>query len=182
VTSPGAALGLLGGTFDPPHNGHVALARAALTQLPVDRLVVLVAERPGHRDVVAEAEARLQLARSAFPDAEVELDPHPFTVDTVRDDRFGDAIFIVGADQAAAFDQWKEPEEVLKHVKLGVGTRSGYPVPQLDRYGDRVVSFQLDSPPISSSDVRARVARGEPIDELVPPAVAKMIEELGLYR
>ena len=175
-------IGLLGGTFDPPHNGHVALARAALTQLPIDRLVVLVAERPGHRDVVADAETRLQLARAAFPDAEVELDPHPFTVDAVRDDRFGDAIFIVGADQAAAFDQWKEPEEVVKHVKLGVGTRSGYSQPQLDRYGDRVVSFQLASPPISSSDVRARVARGERIEDLVPPAVGKMIEELGLYR
>jgi nicotinate-nucleotide adenylyltransferase len=175
-------IGILGGTFDPPHNGHVALAQAARSQLPIDRLVVLVAERPGHRDVVADAETRLQLARAAFPDAEVELDPHPFTIDAVRDDSFGDAIFIVGADQAAAFDEWKEPEEVVKHVKLGVGTRSGYPEPQLERYGDRIVSFQLASPPISSSDVRARVARGEPIDELVPPAVAKMIVELGLYR
>ena len=175
-------IGILGGTFDPPHNGHVALAKAALSQLPIDRLLVLVAERPGHRDVVADAETRLKLARAAFPDAEVELDPHPFTVDAVRDGRFGDAVFIVGADQAAAFDHWREPEEVLRHVKLGVGTRSGYPQPQLDRYGDRIVSFPLASPPISSSEVRARVARGEPIDELVPPAVARLIEELGLYR
>jgi nicotinate-nucleotide adenylyltransferase len=175
-------IGILGGTFDPPHNGHVALAKAALSQLPIDRLVVLVAERPGHRDVVADAETRLTLARAAFPDAEVELDPHPFTVDAVRDGRFGDAVFIVGADQATAFDQWRKPEEVLRHVKLGVGTRSGYPKPYLDRYGDRVVSFPLASPPISSSEVRARVARGEPIDELVPPAVARLIEELGLYR
>jgi nicotinate-nucleotide adenylyltransferase len=175
-------IGILGGTFDPPHNGHVALAKAALSQLPIDRLLVLVAERPGHRDVVADAETRLKLARAAFPDAEVELDPHPFTVDTVHDGRFDDAVFIVGADQAAAFDQWREPDEVLRHVKLGVGTRSGYPQPQLDRYGDRIVSFPLASPPISSSEVRARVARGEPIEELVPPAVARLIEELGLYR
>ena len=174
--------GLLGGTFDPPHNGHIALAQAARSQLPIDRLVVLVAERPGHRDVVADAETRLGLAREAFPDAEVELDPHPFTVDAVRDGRFGDAVFVVGADQAAAFEHWRDPDEVLKHVRLGVGTRSGYPEPQLERYGDRVVPFQLASPPISSSDVRARVARGEPIDELVPPAVAELIEELGLYR
>jgi nicotinate-nucleotide adenylyltransferase len=175
-------IGILGGTFDPPHNGHVALAKAALSQLPIDRLVVLVAERPGHRDVVADAETRLKLARAAFPEAEVELDPHPFTVDAVRDGRFDDAVFIVGADQAAAFDHWKEPEEVLRHVKLGVGTRSGYPEPRLDRYGDRIVSFPLASPPISSSEVRARVARGQPIDELVPPEVAKLIAELDLYR
>ena len=174
--------GLLGGTFDPPHNGHVALAKAALSQLPIERLIVLVAEQPGHREVVADADARLRLARAAFPDAEVQLDPHPFTVDTVRDGQFGDAIFIVGADQGASFDRWKEPDEVLKHVKLAVGTRSGYPEPNLERYSDPVVPFQLASPPISSSDVRARVARGEPIDELVPPAVADLIEELGLYR
>jgi nicotinate-nucleotide adenylyltransferase len=175
-------IGLLGGTFDPPHNGHVALAKAALSQLPIDRLVVLVAERPGHRDVVADAETRLKLARAAFPDAEVELDPHPFTVDAVRDGRFDNAVFIVGADQAAAFDHWKEPEEVLRRVKLGVGTRSGYPEPQLDRYGDRIVSFQLASPPVSSSEVRDRLARGEPIDNLVPSPVARAIGELGLYR
>ena len=174
--------GLLGGTFDPPHNGHLALAKAAQSQLPIDRLVVLVAERPGHRDVVADAETRLKLARPTFPDAEVELDPHPFTVDAVRDGRFGDAVFVVGADQAAALDRWREPEEVLKHVKLAVGTRSGYPDPELERYGDRVIPFQLASPPISSSDVRARVARGEPIDDLVPPAVARLIEARGLYR
>ena len=63
-----------------------------------------------------------------------------------------------------------------------MGTRSGYPEPQLDRYGDRIVSFPLASPPISSSEVRARVARGEPIDELVPASVAQTIEERGLYR
>ena len=182
MTSPGAALGILGGTFDPPHNGHVALAKAALLQLPIDRLVVLVAENPGHREVVADADTRFRLAQAAFPDAEVQLDPHPFTVDAVRDGRYGDAVFIVGADQGAAFGSWKEPDEVLKHVKLAVGTRSGYPEPQLEPYGDRVIPFQLDSPPISSSDVRARVERGEPIDDLVPPAVADLIDELRLYR
>ena len=175
-------IGLLGGTFDPPHNGHVALARAALEQLPIDRLVVLVAERPGHREVVADAETRLRLAQAAFPDAQVQLDPHAFTVDAVRDGRFDDAVFIVGADQGASFDRWKDPDEVLRHVKLAVGTRSGYPEPELERYGDRIVPFQLASPPISSSEVRERVARGERIDELVPPRVAQLIEELGLYR
>jgi nicotinate-nucleotide adenylyltransferase len=174
--------GLLGGTFDPPHNGHLALAKAALSQLPIDRLVVLVAERPGHRAVVADAETRLRLAQSAFEGLDVELDPHPFTVDAVRDGRYGNAVFVVGADQAAALDRWREPEEVLKHVKLAVGTRSGYPDPELERYGDRVIPFQLASPPISSSDVRARVARGEAIDDLVPPAVARLIEAEGLYR
>jgi len=175
--------GLLGGSFDPPHNGHLALAKAALEQLPIDRLVVLVAERPGHRGApIVDAETRLKLAQAAFPEAEVELETHPFTVDAVRGSRFDDAVFILGADQAAAFGTWKAPEEVLKHVRIGVGTRAGYPEPDLGRYGDRVLTFRLDSPNVSSSEVRRRVAAGETVAELVPPAVARLIEELELYR
>ena len=176
-------IGLLGGSFDPPHNGHVALAKAALEQLPIDRLVVLVAERPGHREApLVGAETRVDLAHAAFPDADVELETHPFTVDAVRGSRFDDAVFILGADQAAAFDSWREPEEVLKHVRLAVGTRAGYPEPDLSRYGDRVLRFQLDSPDVSSSEVRRRLAAGEPIDDLVPPAVVLVIEDRRLYR
>ncbi|HSC48977.1 MAG TPA: nicotinate-nicotinamide nucleotide adenylyltransferase [Gaiellaceae bacterium] len=175
--------GLLGGTFDPPQTGHVALGRAALEELPIDRLVVLVAATPGHRAVVAPAEARLRLARLAFPFAdEVVLDEHAFTVDAVAGGRFGNAIFIVGADEGADFPTWKEPDEVLRWVRLAVGTRSGYPPPDLDRYGDRVLSFRLESPPVSSSEIRARIARGEPVDELLPPAVTDAIAGLGLYR
>jgi nicotinate-nucleotide adenylyltransferase len=175
--------GILGGTFDPPQNGHLALAQAALDQLPIDRLVVLVAAAPGHRETVADAETRLALAQAAFSGrGEVLLDPNAFTADALRGGRFGDALFIVGADEGASFAGWKDPEEVLRWVKLAVGTRSGYPPPDLERYGDRVVSFELDSPPVSSSEVRERVGRGEPIGELVPDAVERAISELGLYR
>ena len=175
--------GILGGIFDPPQNGHVALARAALEQLPIDRLVVLVVADPGHRATVADAETRLRLAQAAFAGlGEVVLDSHAFTVDAVRDGRFGDALFIVGADEGAAFPSWKDPEEVLRRVKLAVGTRSGYPPPDLERYGDRVVAFELASPAVSSSEVRERVARGESIAELVPEGVAGAISRLGLYR
>lgn len=175
--------GILGGTFDPPQNGHVALARAALAELPIDRLIVLVAADPGHREVVADPATRLRLAEAALSGfGEVVLDQSAFTVDAVRDGRFGDAIFIVGADEGAAFPGWKEPEEILRAVKLAVGTRSGYPPPDLERYGERVLSFQLASPPVSSSQVRNRVARGEPIGDLVPEAVEREISKLGLYR
>jgi nicotinate-nucleotide adenylyltransferase len=175
-------IGILGGTFDPPHNGHVALAKGALEQLPIDKLVVLVAEHPGHRGVVVDADTRLRLARAAFPGMDVQLDPHPFTVDAVRDARFGeDALFIVGADQAADFSRWREPEEVLKSVKLAIGTRAGYPLPDLSSYGNRIVPFELASPEVSSSEVRRRIEAEEPIDDLVPPEVAQLIEQLGLY-
>jgi nicotinate-nucleotide adenylyltransferase len=144
---------------------------------------VLVAADPGHRQVVADAAARLKLAEAAFSGlGEVVLDPNAFTVDAVGDGRFGEAIFIVGADEGAAFPGWKAPEEVLREVKLAVGTRTGYPPPDLERYRDRVLSFQLASPPVSSSEVRERVARGEPIADLVPEAVEREISKLGLYR
>jgi nicotinate-nucleotide adenylyltransferase len=143
-----------------------------------------VAANPGHRAVVADAETRLRLARLAFEGMadEIVLDPHAFTVDAVRDGRFGDAIFVVGADEGAAFPTWKDPEEVLRWVRLAVGTRSGYPPPDLERYDDRVLAFQLPSPPVSSSEVRDRLARGEPVDGLVPPAVGAALDETGLYR
>ena len=180
MTSPGATLGILGGTFDPPHIGHVALAEAARRQLPIDELVIWVEESPGHRGVFADAQTRLKLAEAAFPDLEVRLDPHPFTVDAVRGGE--EALFVVGADQAADFHRWKDPEEVLEWVKLAVGSRGGYETPDLTRWEDRIVPFELGSPEVSSSDVRERVAAGETIEDLVPPAVARLIEEFGLYR
>lgn len=178
-------IGILGGRFDPPQLGHVALASAALEQLPIERLVILVAERAGHREVVADPQARLRMAEGAFAGlgpVEVVLDPHAFTVDSVRGGRFGDAVFVVGADEGADFPTWKDPEEVLRWVKLAVGTRSGYPQPELARFGDRVRFFELESPRVSSTEVRERVRRGETVDNLVPPAVADVIDELGLYR
>ena len=172
--------GILGGTFDPPHNGHVALAEAAREQLPIDELEIWVEEHPGHRGVAADPGSRLQMAQAAFPGLNVRLDQNPFTVDAVRGGE--EALFIVGADQAADFATWKEPEEVVKWVKLAVGTRGGYELPDLSRWGDRVVPFELTSPEVSSTEIRDRVAAGETIAELVPPAVAELIEELGLYR
>src|SRR5207247_4242668 len=126
----------------------------------------------------------LRLAQEAFAGlpAEVVLDEHAFTVDAVRGGHFGDAVFVVGADEGAAFPTWKAPDEVLRWVRLAVGTRSGYPPPDLERYGDRVISFELDSPAISSSEVRERAARGEPLDGLVPPAVEAAIRGARLYR
>jgi nicotinate-nucleotide adenylyltransferase len=178
-------IGVLGGTFDPPHNGHVALAKAALRELDLDGLIVLLAARPGHRPSIEDPETRFALTEAAFrdlPGISIERDENPFTVDAVRGGRFGDAVFVVGADEGAAFPNWKEPDEILRWVRLAVGTRSGYPPADLERYGDRVIPFELDSPSVSSSDIRDRIRAGKPIDDLVPSDVARLIEERGLYR
>ncbi len=180
--------GVYGGAFDPPHVGHVEVARAAKERFGLPRLLVLVAERPGHKAVAAPAEARLELARAAFPDDEVRLDPHPRTIDMLRAERIDDPLLVVGADQFCEFLTWKEPGEVLERARLAVATRPGFPQERLDRVlerldrPERVVFFDVEPNRAASSDLRARAAAGKPLDDLVPSAVAALIERRGLYR
>ena len=110
--------GILGGTFDPPHNGHVAVAQAARREYGLEKLIVLVAAAPGHKRVETTAEQRFRLAQAAFPDDDVRLDEHPYTVDAVAGGRYPDALFLVGADEFCDFLQWKEPDAVLDLARL----------------------------------------------------------------
>jgi nicotinate-nucleotide adenylyltransferase len=180
--------GLFGGAFDPPHLGHVALLEGARRHFALGRLVVLVVSAPGHKRVYADADARLALARSAFPGSDVELDDHARTVDLLRDRGFADPLFLIGADELADFPNWKEPDAVLELARLGVATRPGYPREELDvalgrlAKPERVLFFEIEAVPVSSSEIRGRVAGGESIDGLVPPAVARAIAESGVYR
>lgn len=190
--------GLLGGVFDPPHNGHVALAEDAIQHFGLERLVVLPTGVAPHKGVETPAVVRYELAAAAFADRpKVEVSDYEarrkepsFTVDTVRwaGERWGEIIFLVGADQFGDFLQWREPDEMLEHARLGVATRPGFPRERLDavlaalRRPERVELFTIEPLPVSSTQVRARVARGEPIDGLVPPAVATLVLERGLYR
>ena len=180
--------GLLGGAFDPPHNGHVALARSAKEQFGFDEFVVLVSARPGHKDVVLDAQTRLGLARAAFPNDVVDLDPHERTVDMLVAEQWPNPLFLIGADEFCDFLTWKNPEGVLERARLGVATRPGYPRERLDnvlmelQHPERVLFFEIEPLPISSREIRERASRAEPIGELVPPEVAELIEERGLYR
>lgn len=184
--------GLLGGAFDPPHNGHVALARSALDRFDLERLLVLVVAAPGHKPVETDVEDRLRLARLAFADvrhAEVVRDDHAYTIDLLREGRFPrDTLFLIGADQFADFLSWREPDQVLERVRLAVATRPGYPRSRLKEmlarieYPERVEFFEIPVVAASSRDIRARLRRGESVDGLVPPAVAREIRTTGLYR
>jgi nicotinate-nucleotide adenylyltransferase len=179
---------LYGGAFDPPHLGHVAVADAARERFGVERLVVLVSERPAHREVHATAEDRLALARAAFPADDVRLDRHPRTVELLRAESFDDPVFVIGADQFRHFLAWSEPAEVLERTRLAVATRPGFPPGELDEVlesierPERVTFIEIEPNPAASRDIRARLASGEPLDGLVPDAVARLVEERGLYR
>ena len=176
---------LFGGAFNPPHCGHLALARGALDRFELEQLVVLVSGDPAHKPVECPVEVRVALAELAFADvprARVRADPYRYTIDFLRAERPEHAIFLIGADQYRDFPTWKEPEAVLELVRLGVATRSGVePPPMAPEHEGRVVFFDIESPPISSRDLRARARRGEPLTGLVPQSVDAEIARRGLY-
>jgi nicotinate-nucleotide adenylyltransferase len=183
--------GVLGGAFDPPHAGHLALARAAVERFALDRLLVRVVADPGHKEVGTPAEVRLRLAEIAFadvPGAVVSLEPHGRTVDALEALALDDPVFVIGADELAGFLEWKDPQRVLDLARLAVGTRPGVEMPLLDEVlraigrPDRITVFPIPPHPISSTALRARAAAGAPLVPYVPEAVAREVERLGLYR
>ena len=189
--------GLLGGAFDPPHLGHVALAKAAMVRFELARLVVVPVGNAPHKQLVLPAETRFRLAHAAFRDMQrvvfsridMERNGPAYTVETVKyaEKEWGDVVFLVGADQFLDFLTWKDPDEILEHARLGVATRPGYPEKKVKavlkklKRPERVELFDIPELPISSTEVRRRVAAEEPYEQLVPAAVADVIDELGLY-
>jgi nicotinate-nucleotide adenylyltransferase len=173
--------GILGGRFDPPHVGHLALARAAVERFRIERLHVTVVADAAHKASEASAEQRLAMTRLTFAglDAVVELEQHRYTVDALEAHRYEDPVFLIGADQLAALSTWKEPERVLQLARLGVATRPGY---RPEVASDRIELFELEPHDVSSTEIRARVRRREPLGGLVVPEVAAYIAEHGLYR
>lgn len=189
--------GLLGGAFDPPHLGHVALAKEAIARFELARLVIVPVGNAPHKEVALPAETRFRLAHTAFRDMprvvfsriDMERNGPTYTVETVKyaEKEWTDVVFLVGADQFTSFLDWKEPDEILEHARLGVATRPGYPDRKLRavlkklRRPERVELFEIPELPISSTEIRRRIAAEEPYEHLVPAAVADVIDELGLY-
>lgn len=191
--------GILGGVFDPPHLGHLALAEGATRHFGLERLIVVPTGIPPHKRVETPADTRYRLALAAFADrerthiVEVELErPDPsYTIDTLRlaGREWGDdLVLLVGADEFADFLSWRDPDGILQLARLGVATRPGIDADGFESVlrvlasPERVTLFPVEPHDVSSTEVRERVARGEPIAALVPAAVARLVAELGLYR
>jgi nicotinate-nucleotide adenylyltransferase len=201
---PPSRIGILGGTFDPPHVGHLWLAALAADAIGLDRVLFMPAGQPPHKStqLVTRATDRLLMTRLAIagdPEfdlctIEVERPGPSFTIDSVEalQDQYGPEVtlyLIMAADSLAEIDTWREPDRLLERIEWIVGPRPGSELPQRqrleERFGDRTRRIHLlDGPSldVSSSAIRRRVAAGETIRYLVPRGVEELIRDRGLYR
>lgn len=195
-------LGVLGGTFDPPHIGHLWLATLAADALELDRVLFMPAAQPPHkRRRLTGATERLLMTRLAIADHErfelcpIEMErPGPsYTVDSLaelqRMYRDAELWLIIAADSLAEIDSWREPDRIVDLARIAVGPRPGNDEPVwariAERFGERAARIQLLRGPalgVSSSEIRSRVAAGRAIRYLVPGAVEDFITERRLYR
>ncbi len=197
-------VGLLGGTFNPPHIGHLVCAQQAWSQLGLDRVLLVPVHTPPHKEAVDDpgVDVRVALCEAAVAGderlgvsrAEADVPGRSYTVDTLNrlyEARPEDQLtFIVGGDMAASLPQWREPRAILERCSLGVAARDGVGREQilerLDRElpgaADRLQFFDMPRIDVSSTLVRRRVAAGQPVRYLVPDPVAAYIEREGLYR
>jgi nicotinate-nucleotide adenylyltransferase len=195
-------IGIFGGTFNPPHLGHLICAQEAYLQLGLDQVMLIPARTPPHKPVDDEpgAEHRLELCKCAvlgderFTVSDLEMArPGPsYTVDTLEQlnrrapDR--ELFLIVGGDVAAGLPQWREPERVLSLATLAVAKRRGTARARVTGVlhglsgGERAVFFRMPRIGISSTLVRQRARGGVPLTYLVPEAVADYIDRNQLYR
>jgi len=197
-------VGIYGGTFSPVHNGHVAAAKAFMEQMWLDILYVIPTGVTPHKEMKGDATAvdRLEMCRLAFKDMEgvivsdleMRREGKSYTVDTLRELYHPEnrLFFLMGTDMLLTLGQWREPEEIFKlcypvYIRREADTSlDELIVEKIAEYHRRFgkVVRRITAPPIdlSSSTVRAVIARGASVQGLVPPAVEAYIKEKGLYQ
>lgn len=196
-------VGLLGGTFNPPHVGHLLCAQEAREQLSLDEVLLVPVHTPPHKEADQDPgpEVRLELCRLAaaeapgigVSDVEVRREGPSYTADTLREIHArapGDVLsFIVGGDMAYSLPAWREPDVVLGLARLAVAERSGVRrediaqrLATLPGARERIDFFDMPRVDVSSSLVRRKAAQGLSLRWLVPDAVAAYVRDHGLYR
>ena len=200
--TPSTAIGIFGGTFNPPHRGHLALARHARAELGLDRVLLMPAHSAPHKGDEEDPgpRRRLEMCRLAVAGEqqagleacglEIERGGPSYTVDTLRvieqSDPEAELTFIVGADMARTLTAWREPRALVELARLAVAEREDAGredvLGALAPLGATVEFLGMPRIEVSSSQVRERVREGESIGDLVAPAVAEYIAEHGLYR
>lgn len=200
----GVKVGVLGGTFDPVHVGHMALASAALDRLKLAKVLFVPAARPRFKTPqhLAPKRDRLEMLRRAlageprFEVSTVDLERPgtSYTVDTVTDlkrelGEGAELYFLLGADTLAEFPSWRQPERILEMCYLVTAVRPGFSKPDLETLGrvlpqsrGRVIVLEGVEVDVSATEVRCLLATGKPVAGMVPPAVEQYIIDRGLYR
>jgi nicotinate-nucleotide adenylyltransferase len=186
-------IGLLGGSFDPPHLGHLVVAECALVELDLDEVRLLVAGEPWMKPAVSPAGDRFALVQAAVQDAdglvvdgrEVDREGPTFTADTLAEIRAeepeAELFFILGEDAAGALPDWERIEDAFALARFVVVTRPGNAAPDRSLLPGPVIHLEIPQLRVSSTELRDRFARGGATRWLVPPAVDAEVRRRGLY-
>ncbi|HEX2178984.1 MAG TPA: nicotinate-nucleotide adenylyltransferase [Actinomycetota bacterium] len=190
-------IGIMGGTFDPIHNGHLVCAEEARIQFSLDEVVFVPSGNPWQKRGVSAAEDRYLMtvlatsSNDSFSVSRIEIDlgGPTYTIDTLRAFRefYGEKVelfFITGTDAVAEILSWKDPEAVLEEAHFIAANRPGYSLgsPAGELFSNRVSVMEIPALAISSTDIRRRVTEGRPIRYLLPREVREFIDERKLYR
>ena len=192
-------VGIMGGTFDPIHYGHLVTAEAARTQFRLDKVVFVPSGRPPHKmGGAADADDRLIMTQMAIAtnrdfdlsDTEARREGYSYSIDTVREfiGLYGpeaELFFITGADAILTISTWKDADELINLCTFIAATRPGFDLAELEKlppaWQQRIKLFEIPALAISSTDIRRRVRQGESIKYLLPEAVEHYIRRRSLY-
>ena len=187
-------IGVIGGTFDPIHNGHLILARSALEEIPLEEVLFIpAADPPLKPGTYAPAEDRLAMVEQAvagcddFAVSRIELDRpgKSYTVDTLhvlhRTHPDAEFFFIIGSDNATQIETWHDPEGILAQCTVVAGSRPIETTGGNPRLIERLHFIDTPLIELSSTQIRKRLAQGRPVRYMVPEAVEVHIREKGLY-
>lgn len=186
-------IGILGGTFNPIHNGHLILARETMKKLKLDKIIFIPDHLAPHKDNsdVAPAEDRLAMAKAAaggdkgfaVSDIEVARGGYSYTIETVRQLKKtypqDELYFIAGSDLLRYLDEWRDLDEIIKMVKFVVATRPGSPLERIPSY---IQTVAINAADISGYRIRRLIREGRPFKDLVPQAVFEYITAKRLYQ
>jgi len=186
-------IGILGGTFNPIHTGHLILAEEVREKLKLDKVIFVPTYLPPHKDNsdIASACARLTMVKLAIKgnryflasELEIKRDGRSYTIDTMKEFKSiypqDELYFIIGSDLLKYLDDWKDLQEIIKMVKFIVATRPGYP---LEKIPSHISTIPIRAVDISGFEIRKAIKENKSFRYLVPEAVLRYIDKKRLYR
>jgi nicotinate-nucleotide adenylyltransferase len=189
-------VGVLGGTFDPPHLGHLVLAQELAEELKLDRVLFIPPAVPPHKDLreVSSAKHRFEMTKRAIKgnklfsvsDIELKRKGPSYTVDTIRELKKiypqSELFFLTGSDILEEILKWKDPQEIYRQIKIVIGLRPGFDkIGPANQFAHKNQIIEITSLNISSTLIREKIKKGKSIKYLVPPGVLDYIKDNKLY-